>query len=271
MTEQQTDPTVKGRRGALARIARHARGNVVGYLALFLALGGTAGAATAAYVVNSNADVAPGVIAGSRGPTGSINNIIPSSIGTADFADLSVGRRQLGVNAIDSARIADGSVKAVDLAPGAVTTDRLANGAVSATKLSTDVQRRIDFSTPAPATGFTSYSIQIGPRLRFSAVCGNDAGTAFTQLKFENLDANETATEFTDFIAKDLNFPTPTSYLHTGASPAGHPWFHSFSQQSQGRGLVTFRWAAETVTAMLSWQLTNTTCSLQGEVQRFVA
>src|SRR5690349_13476216 len=91
-----------------SRLLRHVRGNAVGYTALFLALGGTASAVTSTYIINSNADVAHGVIAGQRGPSGTTANIIANSIGAGDLADFSVGRRQLAVNAVDSSKIADG-------------------------------------------------------------------------------------------------------------------------------------------------------------------
>jgi len=60
---------------------------VVAYLALFVALGGTATAVT--YVVSSNSQVGPGTISGDAPPTGKHANIIPNSITGKDIANRS--------------------------------------------------------------------------------------------------------------------------------------------------------------------------------------
>ena len=56
------------------RMRAHVRQQFVGYLALFIALGGTA--AGAGYVVTRNAQVARNTIAGSAAPKGRHSNII---------------------------------------------------------------------------------------------------------------------------------------------------------------------------------------------------
>jgi hypothetical protein len=60
---------------------------VVAYLALFVALGGTATAVT--YVVSSNSQVGPGTISGHKPPSGDHANIIAGSINGIDIADRS--------------------------------------------------------------------------------------------------------------------------------------------------------------------------------------
>jgi len=60
---------------------------VVAYIALFVALGGTATAVT--YVVSSNSQIGPGTISGHAPPTGKHANVIPNSINGRDIADRS--------------------------------------------------------------------------------------------------------------------------------------------------------------------------------------
>jgi hypothetical protein len=60
---------------------------VVAYLALFVALGGTATAVT--YVVSSNSQVGPGTISGHKPPSGDHANVIAGSINGTDIADRS--------------------------------------------------------------------------------------------------------------------------------------------------------------------------------------
>jgi hypothetical protein len=79
---------------------------VAATLALVISLGGTA---VASFVVSSNADVAPGTIAGHHPPAGKHANIIASSVNTTDLAK----------NAVTSGKIANHTVQPVDLAPAA--------------------------------------------------------------------------------------------------------------------------------------------------------
>ena len=60
---------------------------IVACVALFVALGGTALAAT--YVVSSNSQVGPGTISGHKPPTGDRANIIAGSINGKDIANQS--------------------------------------------------------------------------------------------------------------------------------------------------------------------------------------
>src|SRR4051812_7735427 len=127
----------------MTRLRRHFTGNVVGYLALFVALGGTA---SAAVIVSSNSQVGPHVIAGASAPSGTTKNVIPGTIGQGDVADHAITNTKIRSNAVDSPRIVDGSVASPDLATGAVTTDKIPDGNVTLNKIGADVQRRIDFS-----------------------------------------------------------------------------------------------------------------------------
>jgi hypothetical protein len=66
--------------------------NVMATFAVFIALGGTALAAS--YLVSSNSQVGPGVIAGHAPPTGKHSNIIPGSI---NGTDVHLGTRMISV------------------------------------------------------------------------------------------------------------------------------------------------------------------------------
>jgi hypothetical protein len=66
---------------------RPSHGTIVAYLALFVALGGTATAVS--YVVSSNSQVGPGTISGHKPPSGKHANIIAGSINGTDIADRS--------------------------------------------------------------------------------------------------------------------------------------------------------------------------------------
>jgi hypothetical protein len=67
--------------------------NVVSTLALFLVLGG--GSALAAYVVNSNDDIAPNTVAGHNPPAGAHANIITGSLAGSDLANQAVSQGKL--------------------------------------------------------------------------------------------------------------------------------------------------------------------------------
>ena len=67
--------------------------NVVSTLALFLVIGG--GTALAAYVVNTNDDIAPNTIAGHAPPAGAHANVINGSLATSDLANQAVTQGKL--------------------------------------------------------------------------------------------------------------------------------------------------------------------------------
>jgi|GEM_PF-4818063 len=108
------------------QISRHFKANVVGYVALFLALGGASYAAWMA-------------------PPNSVNSrsIINGQVKTPDLAPNAVaadesclegvcyGSKEIGVDAVSSRELAPGSVEQRHIAPGAVTSNALATGSVN--------------------------------------------------------------------------------------------------------------------------------------------
>src|SRR5947208_2378736 len=105
--------TMQGERTLQARVRHHVRGNAVGYLALFVALGGTATAAT--YVVNSNADVAPGTISGHAPPAGDHSNIIAGSVNYGDLAAGAVTSSKIAANSVNGGKVFNDSLSGNDV------------------------------------------------------------------------------------------------------------------------------------------------------------
>ena len=111
--------------------------NVVSVTALFVALAGTAMAAT---IITSNDQVATDTISGHSPPSGDQSNLIshsgngrdlaPDSITSAKIAAAEVQNADLGASSVDTTKIADGQVQTFDLADNAVTTSRIADGQV---------------------------------------------------------------------------------------------------------------------------------------------
>jgi hypothetical protein len=97
-----------------ARLRSHVRNNVIGYLALFVALSGSAYAVTA--------------------PRNSISSksIRNGQVRSPDLQDNGVAGIDLQDGGVQSGDIQDGGVQSIDLAPGAVQATNLAAGAIGA-------------------------------------------------------------------------------------------------------------------------------------------
>src|SRR4051794_35421032 len=81
---------------------RHVRSNIVGYLALFVALGGSA---SAAFVVSSNSQIGPGTVSGGAPPAGAHANLISGSVTTGDLKASAVTRSRLANTAVDDSKV----------------------------------------------------------------------------------------------------------------------------------------------------------------------
>jgi hypothetical protein len=84
----------------------------VAYLALFVALGGTAAAAV---VVSSNSQVAPNTISGHKPPAGKHANLISGSVATADIAKLAVTNKRLAPDSVGTGKVIDDSLTGSDV------------------------------------------------------------------------------------------------------------------------------------------------------------
>jgi hypothetical protein len=100
------------------KLGRHLAANVVAYLALFMALSGTA---YAAVIVSANSQVAQSTISGHHPPAGDHSNLISSSINAKDLAGGAVTKAKLGANSVDSSKVVDGTLTGADVAGGSLT------------------------------------------------------------------------------------------------------------------------------------------------------
>ncbi len=130
----------------LSRLSSHVRHNVVGYLALFFALSGTALGANAAIKVG---DPASGDLTGTYpGPTIAPNKVDSGKVlnNSLTAADLAAGAVVGGTggtvqdNTLSTEDVLNQSLTADDLAAGSVGTSELGDGAVTPAKLNAGLQ-----------------------------------------------------------------------------------------------------------------------------------
>ncbi len=143
---------MKGRNAVSSRIRDHIRSNVVGYVAVFLAMGGSA------YAVN--------------GPAPGIN-----SVGTADIITKEVKRSDVALDAINSSRVAADSLTGADVAESSLGQVPSANTANSATTATTATN-----ATNAGNAG-TLDSIDSTGFLQTGATAGGDLSGTFSNLQ----------------------------------------------------------------------------------------
>jgi len=102
-------------------VSRHIRRHVVGYVAVFLALAGSAHALAGRNTVDSGDIITSGVTApdvGADAVTGA--KIADGTLGGADLADRGVRGADLRPNSVDRVKVADGSLSRVDFEDNAL-------------------------------------------------------------------------------------------------------------------------------------------------------
>jgi hypothetical protein len=142
------------------RIRRHLQSHVVGYLALFVALSGTALALPGKKEVKSN-DIANGAVKGKA--------IAADAVKTAKIRDGSITAPKLGAAAVTGSALADGAVTSADLASdsvirekigqGEINGGKLANGAVDSAKVANGSLQAADFEPGQISDGFSITSV----------------------------------------------------------------------------------------------------------------
>jgi hypothetical protein len=117
-------------------ISRHIRSNIVGYVALFFALTGTAAALQGKNSVRAN-DIAKGAVTTPKIRADAVTaaKLAQGSVGAGAIAAQAVGASEIANGAVGSPEIANGAVGASELASGAVGTDKIAAGAVTGAQL----------------------------------------------------------------------------------------------------------------------------------------
>ena len=189
----------------MRRVGKHFRSNVVGYVAVCLALTGTAVALPGTNTVDSgdiiNGEVKTPDLAGSA-VNGS--KIADGSVAGLDLRDGGVARADLGTGAVDGAKVEDGSLGAADIN-------------------ATQIQRRVTGTCTEPK-GITSIGAD------GSVTC---ASPVFAIRLFPNAGSNSPI----DFTGSGPGLALSTTchigpltlllITNTGASPATLNWFYS--------------------------------------------
>ena len=119
-----------------SRVARHLRANVIAYLALFVALGGSAIALPGKKTVKGD-DLANGAVKTRAIGDGKVTEpkLAPGAVSAAKLLDGAVQPSKLANGAVTSSKIADGSVTSPKLADGAVVRAKIAQGEVTGGKI----------------------------------------------------------------------------------------------------------------------------------------
>jgi hypothetical protein len=135
----------------LGRLGTHVRRQFVGYVALFVALGGT----TYAAATIGSGDIKSNAVLSRHIKNGEIKNF--------DLGAKAVGTAKLQARAITAAKVANGAVTGPKLARGAVTGLKVADGSLTASDIDTSTLPR----------AFRSLSAVLGPNETKSLTIGN--------------------------------------------------------------------------------------------------
>lgn len=148
------------------RIRQHVRSNVVGYVAVFLALSGTATALPGTNKVDSG-DIKNGQVTTLDIRNGDVKSVDlgTNSVSASKISNLAIGTDQLGPQAVTAEKLAGGAVTGAALADDSVSSAAIAEGAVDSAAVAdgsltgddidptaydfTTLQRRVDESCPA--------------------------------------------------------------------------------------------------------------------------
>lgn len=259
------------------RFYRHVGGHFVAYVALFVALGGSAGAAV---IVSSNSQVGPGVIAGSKAPSGTTNNVIKGSLGTADLASSTVTANKLASNAVTSAKIGagqvgsadlgSGSVTATKLAPGSVGSDAIQSGAVGAGQLGNDVQQSLDVNLPVTADNPEAHGgIQLGDA-SVTVSCFLFPGTSAPELDVAMLSPQASRISVS-WLNQPLGGGSIQPAVQSHSNPPNGGVLTTLAVNGQGQADVVYSAGTETVTGTFQYLADATHCTATGQFNRAVS
>jgi len=147
------------------RIRRHLQSHVVGYLALFVALSGTALALPGKKQVKPD-DLANGAVKGKAIAAGAVSTakvrddaitapkLSPGAVTSAVLGGSAVGTAALADSAVTSAKLANDSVLRAKIAQGEINGGKLANGAVNSSKVANATLLAEDFAPGQISDGF---------------------------------------------------------------------------------------------------------------------
>jgi hypothetical protein len=175
------------------RFGNHLRGNLVGYVALFVALSGTALALPGKGSVKSN-DIARGAVKGKALADGAVGKvkIRPGAVGSAAIDDGSVVAADLADSAVIGPKIADDAVGRAKIEAGSINGGKLANGSVNSAKVNDGSLQAEDFAPGQLSDGFaftnesSSFTLPRAGRLfvtaNFVSVCTSGTCTYTVQV-----------------------------------------------------------------------------------------
>jgi hypothetical protein len=147
------------------RIRRHLQSHVVGYLALFVALSGTALALPGKKQVKPD-DLANGAVKGKAIAAGAVSTakvrddaitapkLSPGAVTSAVLGGSAVGTAALADSSVTSAKLANDSVLREKIAQGEINGGKLANGAVNSSKVANATLLAEDFAPGQISDGF---------------------------------------------------------------------------------------------------------------------
>lgn len=246
----------------LSRLRRHVAANLVGYLALFVALGGTATAAT--YVVSSNAEIAPGTVEGSAArSTGANDNIVNGTITAPDLALDSVTNGKLAPSAVTGAKVLNDSLTGYDIKESKL-------GPVP------DESNlwRLQETFPADTNSHYNTTIFADPRSDFEVVGGcfnlGDGGDFRLVAGVDSGHGDATVNAgFYSSHAWPVASPTPSNIHTTGAdiTSASYQFFETdqgYAQGDQYVGTAVLDDADQTLTLNVAVYVDQSQCQIHG-------
>jgi hypothetical protein len=170
---------MSSRQSFSSRIRRHIRNNVVGYVAVFLALSGTA---VANHETILSSDIVDGEVKSqdigqNAVKSGKIEN---GQVQTPDLGQAAVATDKLKDGAVTSRKVLNDTLSFVDIGPGAVLPSELANGAVNSAKVADNSLTGADINESALSVA--NLGCQSGKVLGFARVKtqGSNLPTSYT-------------------------------------------------------------------------------------------
>jgi hypothetical protein len=137
------------------RIARHLRANVVGYVAVFIALSGTAMALPGKKSVKSD-DLAPAAVKAKAIKAAAVTNskLAEGAVTSAKVADGALVSGDLANSAVTEPKLADDAVSRRTIVAGTINGGKLANGSVDSQKVNNGSLTAEDFAGGQLSDGF---------------------------------------------------------------------------------------------------------------------
>jgi hypothetical protein len=134
-----------------SRIVKFMKGNTIAMIALFIALGGTASAATLAVNSVGSKQLKKNAVTAAKIKAGAVTTlkIKDGSVATAKIADGSV----------TTAKLADGSIATAKIADGSIATAKIANDAVTGTQVLESSLGKVPAAANADTLGGVSKSV----------------------------------------------------------------------------------------------------------------